>query len=148
MRAIRRFVILTAFLMVIRVGSPGQSTACTEEQAKRAFDAVDDLKTWESIRSFFRLYRQCDDGGIGEGVSDAVTKLLADHWTDFGTFVAITGSDPGFEKFVLRHIDATVPADRLQAISKNARDRCPPKSATICKRITVAASSAIKESAE
>lgn len=122
------------------------ASTCSVEQSKRAFGVVDKLNNWESVRLFYRTYLPCDDGGIAEGVSDAIAKLLADKWTDFWRLRTAIGADHQFQKFVLRHIDATVPIEARGAISQNARQRCPKDSPKVCKNIDAAALSAIKES--
>ncbi len=140
------YVFFTLVVLAPMALKAGAQTSCTKEQYEQASDKVDQLSSWDLVQSFYRQYRQCDDGGIGGGLSDAVTTLLADHWDDFPKLVVICTANPGFEKFVLRHIDATVPIETLRSISKNARGRCPQKAAGLCKMIAAAASSAIKES--
>jgi len=116
------------------------------EDSKRAFDAVDKLYNWEAVRRFYKTYLPCDDGGIAEGVSDAITKLLANKWEDYWKLRSIGTFGPTFQEFVLRHIDATVPIETLQSISRNARQRCPKGCTEVCKKIDAATLSAIKES--
>jgi hypothetical protein len=123
---------------------PVRTSVCTVEDSKRAFDAVDKLDSWEAVLNFYKKYLPCDDGGIAEGVSDAVTKLLANDWAGFWRLRV--RAEPQFQQFVLRHIDATVPVETLRGIGRNARSRCPQKSAALCKKIDNAAASAIKES--
>lgn len=120
--------------------------SCTLEDSKSAFDAVDKLGNWEAVGKFYKAYLPCDDGGIAEGVSDAITKLLANKWSGFWLMQANAKDDQQFQKFVLKHIDATVAVETLQAINRNARQRCPKGSSAICKKIAAAALSAIKES--
>lgn len=120
--------------------------SCTVEDSNRAFDVVDKLGNWEAVRGFYEKYLRCDDGGIAEGVSDAITKLLTDGWTDFWRLRVSIATDQRFQRFVLKHIDATVPVETLQAISRKARQECPKGSSEICKKIDAAALSAIKES--
>lgn len=122
------------------------SSSCTVEDSKRAFDAVDRLGSWESVRRFYKTYLPCDDGGIAEGVSDAITKLLSGKWMDFWKLQATVTAGKSFQTFVLRHIDATVPIETLQSISQNARLRCPKEGVALCKKMEAAALSAIKES--
>jgi len=119
---------------------------CTVEDSKRAFDAVDRLKSWGAVRKFYKEYLPCDDGGIAEGVSDSVTQLLAGKWEEFWRLQAATAGDKRFQGFVLNHIDATVSIESLQAISRNARRRCPKRHPEVCKKIDAAALAAIKES--
>ena len=136
-----------ALSLVLVAAGFAQTTAtstCTVEDSKRAFDAVDKLGNWESVRRFYKTYVACDDGGIAEGVSDAITKLLSDKWADFWRLTPMP--DRRFQEFVLKHIDATVPVETLQSISQNARRRCPKEGVALCKKIDAAALSAIKES--
>jgi hypothetical protein len=122
------------------------SSSCTVEDSKRAFDAVDKLDNWEAVRRFYKTYLPCDDGGIAEGVSDAVTKLLANKWPGYWGLQTAAAASPKFQDFVLRHIDATVPIETLQSIRRNAQQRCPKGFSEACKKIDAASLSAIKES--
>jgi hypothetical protein len=121
------------------------SPTCTVADSKRAFEAVDKLDNWEAVRRFYNIYLPCDDGGIAEGVSDAVTKLLADKWAGYWRLESSAAS-PKFDEFILKHIDATVPVEALQSISRNAQRRCPKGFSEACKKINAATLSAIKES--
>jgi hypothetical protein len=112
----------------------GQSQPCTNDEAMRAEMATDKLKTWDSVYRFYRQYSHCDDGSVGEGVSDAVAKLFANHWDSFRAFVTLASKDKAFEKFVLRHVDETIDwsADAPK-INENARQRCPSDSVRLCR---------------
>ncbi|MFZ0814175.1 MAG: hypothetical protein WAM78_01580 [Candidatus Sulfotelmatobacter sp.] len=123
-----------------------KTSPCTIEDSKRAFDAVDKLDGWGAVVNFYNEYLPCDDGGIAEGVSDSVTKFLANNWTGFWRLNPTVRTKPQFQQFVVRHIDATVSVEALKSIGRNARNRCPEESAALCKKIGNAASSAIKES--
>jgi hypothetical protein len=127
------------------LAQPVGASPCTVEDSKRAFDAVDKLDSWGAVLNFYKKYLACDDGGIGEGVSDAVTKLLANDWAGFWRLGPTVRAEPQFQQFVLRHIDATVPVETLQSVGRNARSRCTQKSAALCKKIDNATSSAIRE---
>ena len=80
------------------------------EQAERQTDA---LKSWNSVYRFYARFSQCDDGGIAEGTSDAVAKLLANHWDTVTELVKLISSHKGFENFVLRHVDETIDWKRM-----------------------------------
>lgn len=101
---------------------------------------VDHLNNWHDVYESFKRFSRCDDGLIAEGYSDAMTKLLANKWEEFGGFVRLATRDKNFRRFVIRHVDETVPTDRLQLIAKNARNHCPVQSADLCKQIIAAAS--------
>jgi hypothetical protein len=143
-----RIYCLIAILLLAANSHAAAQKDCTVEQSKRAFDEVDKLTNWQAVQRFYKNYLPCDDGGIAEGVSDDITKLLANHWSDFSTLTAMIAKEPAFEGFVVRHIDATVPDEALHKIRTNAQSRCPQRSMAICKKIVDAATSAIKESAE
>lgn len=52
-------------------------------------EAVTDyLDSWQNIAQCFRQFRACDDGGIAEGISDAVARLLANRWDRLWSFLA------------------------------------------------------------
>lgn len=138
-----------ALMLILVAASFAQkppAPSCTVEDSKRAFDAVDKLDNWGAVRRFYKTYLPCDDGGIAEGVSDAITKLLANKWAEFWHLRPTVTGGQMFREFVLKHIDATVANESLQAISQNARQRCPKGSSEVCKRFDAAALAALKDS--
>jgi len=70
----------------------------------------------------------------------SVGRLLADNWDEFSDLVRLAASDKGFQRFVLRHVDETIPADTLKKVAQNAKGHCPADAAGLCKMITRAAS--------
>ncbi len=99
---------------------------------------TDNLKTWDSVYKFYKQFSHCDDGGIAEGVSDAVAKLLANRWDSFAEFARLASDHKGFESFVLRHVDETIDwSHDAPTIFQNARSHCPPQSRRLCKALVV-----------
>jgi hypothetical protein len=118
---------------------------CTWEDAKSAEAIAATAKTWKQLHQQFERYGHCDDGAIGEGFSEAVTRLLAEQWGSLRSLEAIGASNPAFRKFVMRHIDTTVPTERLSRIAKNAVTRCPSRLKVLCNDIEAEASRAMSE---
>jgi len=87
----------------------------------------------------FLQYAHCDDGAIAEGFSEATTLLLADHWEEIQQVSPMIASDPAFRKFIIWHIDETVPEDRLRRIARNASKQCPRNLKSLCQDIEAAA---------
>ena len=87
----------------------------------------------------FRLYGHCDDGAIAEGFSESVTRLLADRWATVRNVEPMIAADRDFGRFIVRHVDATVPPDRLQKIARNASERCPRNLKSFCADVRAAA---------
>ena len=109
---------------------------CSEQEAARAERETDALKSWDFIYRFYGKFSHRDDGGIAEGLSDAVVKLLVNRWDTVGLLVKHVSNDREFENFVLRHIDETVDWERdFPKIRQNATSRCPPKAARLCKAL-------------
>ena len=145
-----RFSSIAFALLLFGLGAASLATAqnkvCTEDQEKKASSDVDRLKDWPTLyRSFREFVPQCDDGEIAEGYSDAVAKLLANHWKELPALVRLVTSDPAFKRFVLRHIDATISADDLTQIDANARLRCPSNGKHLCSLIAAEAKTSLKE---
>jgi hypothetical protein len=112
----------------------GQSPPCSRDEAIRAEMATDKLKTWNSVYRFYKKFSRCDDGSVGEGISDAVAKLLANRWEHFGEFVQRASNDKAFESVVVRHVDETIDwSHDAPKIHENARIHCPTNSARLCK---------------
>ena len=109
---------------------------CTEEEAQKAEAQTDSLKSWEAVYDFYRNYAHCHDGGVEEGVSNAVAKLLANHWELFPAFVEAAANDKEFEKYVLHHVNATIDWEHdAPKIHENAQSHCPSSLARLCKSL-------------
>jgi len=111
---------------------------CTMEEAIAAEMAAT-AQSWEQLHQQFKHYSHCDDGAIGEGFSESVTLLLAEHWRDIQQLETILRHDSAFRKFVLRHINETVPAERLNRIVENANKRCPRSLKGLCRDVEAVA---------
>lgn len=111
---------------------------CTKEEAIAAEMAAI-AQSWEQLRQQFKRYSHCDDGAIGEGFSEATTLLLAEHWQDIRQFGEISSGDSAFHKFVVRHINETVPVERLNRIVENANKHCPRNLKALCREIETTA---------
>ena len=112
---------------------------CTTQEAMQAEESTDHLNDWNDNYDSFGRFSQCDDGGIAEGYSDAVSKLLADDWNQFPDLVRLAATDKHFQSFVLRHVDETIPAERLKKVAQNANSRCLAHAARLCRLIIEAA---------
>lgn len=117
----------------------GDTRVCTADEAQKAETASGVAKSWKQLHRQFRQYAHCDDGAIAEGFSDSITLLLAVHWETMRQIEPMIASDPAFRKFIIRHIDETVPAERLQRIAINASKQCPRNLKSICQDIQAAA---------
>lgn len=137
------FRLMTVLALVFGMNSFASATSkkpCTKSEATQAETEVDSLKDWDHVYRSYRKFSHCDDGAIGEGYSDAVGKLLANDWGHLHGLIALTKADEGFRRFVLKHVDETLPGDTLQRISNNARSNCPAGAQRLCSLIERAAS--------
>jgi hypothetical protein len=135
MSKLKKLLVWAAAFSVVTAGvALGQSQPCSRDEAIRAEMATDNLKTWQSVYRFYTEYSHCDDGSVGEGISDGVAKLLANHWDSFGEFVKLASNDKAFEKFVVHHVDETIDwTHDAPKIHENARLHCPSNAARLCK---------------
>jgi hypothetical protein len=127
-----------ALFVACSVAALAQTRPCTQRESRRADEAVDTLNSWDRIHDWYMKYRQCDDGGPAEGVSEAVARNLVDRWQTLprlGEFAR----DPGFRRFVLKHLDETLNADDLRKIAANAKERCPATFRSLCQELKVQA---------
>ena len=117
---------------------------CTDAEAQRAETETDTLRSWDSLHSWYKRYKQCDDGGIAEGYSEAVARTLVDHWTALPQLRKLAKSDAGFRRFVLGHVDATLNNDDLKKIRANANTQCPSGLGALCADLAKEADDALK----
>jgi len=101
--------------------------------------------TWATLRSWRIAFSACENCALGKLVSEYVTVRLAQRWEVLADLEHDIEKDPQFRDFVLRHIDVTSDPEDLNAIVRNATQRCPEKSAALCGAIAQAARSALAE---
>jgi len=98
----------------------------------KAWPAVDAAHSWRGLRVWFDQYADCDDGVVGEGMSDKVAQWLAKDWRGLSKLRKEFRLRPSFEKFVLEHINATDDPDDLRKIILNAEKHCPSGASSLC----------------
>jgi hypothetical protein len=123
--------VVAAFVVVSRHGY-AEEHSCSTAEAKQADSEVDGLHSWDALLKWYRAYRQCDDGGTAEGVSEAVARNLVDHWDTLPQFAQLATKSPGFRHFVVHHVDETLDSNDLKKIYANAANRCPTKLRAFC----------------
>jgi hypothetical protein len=111
---------------------------CTKAEAMEAEKEIDSLKDWDQVYRSYNQFSQCDDGAIAEGYSELITRLLAEDWKSSKRLLELTNRSRAFGRFVLKHVDETAPADRLENIANNARSECPAGSRDLCLSIAKA----------
>jgi hypothetical protein len=102
-------------------------------------------KSWGSLYRLFKQFGDCDDGAIGEGFSEDVAQLFSKQWAHLDALSRLTASDKPFERFVLRHIDATLTDDELKAIANNSKSRCPTGEKRFCQLLQARVQSSLNE---
>jgi hypothetical protein len=100
--------------------------------AKAAETAAAEASSWPKLFRAYSRYGACDDGAVGEGFSDSVTQLLATDGAGWCRLAGLVKKDEQFLAFVLKHMDETMPQDRLVRIETNARSNCPREARRIC----------------
>jgi hypothetical protein len=102
-------------------------------------------KNWGSLYRLFKRFGDCDDGAIGEGFSEDVAQLFSKQWAHLDSLSRLAASDKVFERFVLRHIDATLSDDELRTIANNSRLHCPTGEKRLCQSVRARAQSSLDE---
>ena len=115
---------------------------CSQRDATAADAMVDHLDNWSDVDITFTRYGHCDDGEIAEGNSEAIARLLVDHWQALPQLGALIRHNPSLEGFVLRHIDTTLDTDDLSKIATLAASSCPAGMGPLCRNLATAASRA------
>lgn len=126
----------------------GQRRSCTEADAMKAESEADSLRTWDALYRSYRHFSHCDDGAISEGYSESVARILADHWETLPRLAVLSHNNEDFLRFVVGHVDATLNMDDVKKIRSSASRQCPAGQNDLCKRLALAAQTAIKEDAE
>lgn len=95
------------------------------------------LRSWEAVHGYFVRYNGwCIDGAYGVGVSDSVTRLLANSWSTFPDFRSIAVGDPKFVTWVAGRLNG-FPEDECAIVRavENLEKVCVPESQSLCKTL-------------
>ncbi|HTF36039.1 MAG TPA: hypothetical protein VK714_20325 [Myxococcota bacterium] len=123
------------------------ATAASESNADCVGDAlraIPKVNSPATLHDSFLAFRACDDGAVSERFTDAVTHLLALQWDSIAQVQSLAATDSPFKEFILRHIDATAPAETLRRISFNAQRLCPDRSQSFCAELRQAAEAVLR----
>jgi hypothetical protein len=108
---------------------------CTEQEVIAADEAIDHLDTWSKVNEMSSQYAHCDEGEIAEGNSEAVARLLVNHWRTLPQLGVLIRHDPSLKDFVLRHINTTLDTDDLSRIATLSRSSCPTGMRSLCREL-------------
>jgi len=108
---------------------------CSQQNGFIAEAATDHLNTWKKVARARKQFANCDDGGVAEGFSDAIARLLARHWAQIPALVSLIHTQPTFESFVLAHLNESDDFDDLKTIRTLATHQCPPTAMNLCAKL-------------
>jgi hypothetical protein len=114
---------------------PIRKPECGSSEAQRAETQASTLRSWDDLYGSYKLYNHCDDGAIAEGYSEAVARILVDHWNTLSRLAEIARKDTDFRRFVLKHIDETLNLEDVKSIRANAEKRCPSGLRDLCRDV-------------
>ena len=115
--------------------SNAHSEECDERDGYTAETLTDYLDSWKNVTQFYKDFKKCDNGGVAEGVSDAVARLLAQNWHRLPQLIEEMAKTPGLDGFILIHLDETDDSSDLNRIVALAKTKCPATATGFCKKI-------------
>ena len=118
---------------------------CNAATAERADAALDHLDNWDSLELMHRRYANCEDGDISEGISEAIARLLVDHWHSLHNFNALVQRHPTLLDFVTAHLNSTLNTGDLEQVVQFSKGACPSRYRQLCRRLGKAAKQALSE---
>ncbi|TWB41089.1 hypothetical protein [Nitrospirillum pindoramense] len=118
---------------------PAYGKTCTPKDAEKADEMVDQMNSWAKVYDAYAKYGHCDDGEIAEGNSEAVARLLVDHWKTLPQLGTLIQRHAQLKDFVLRHVDATLDTRDLDRIKTLSTSSCPAGLDSLCQDLSMAA---------
>jgi hypothetical protein len=109
--ALLRVCIFFGLIVILSLAQTGlaEKRLCADVEGRRALDEAGTIRSWDALHGSYGLYRQCDDGAIGEGYSESVARILVDHWTTLAQLARVAANDIEFRAFVMKHVDQRLP---------------------------------------
>ena len=132
-------ILLTLIFSYCILNASADIAICSEEEARSAEVAVVAINSWDELYQQFKQYSHCDDGAIAEGFSESISRLLAEQWMEVQLTSRTLIQQSVFQRFLIEHIDETIPALRLEHIVKNIQEKCPGYLEDLCSKIEMEA---------
>jgi hypothetical protein len=132
MRFHHHWLLLAACMTVVAVYPARARAQANCEKLDKQSLARHTPKDWGELHQLFRKFGTCDDGAIGEQFSEDVAQLFSRQWAHVNQLDRLGAADKAFERFVLRHIDATLDESELLLIVDNAKLHCRAGDGRIC----------------
>ncbi len=133
-------------LAIAAVGSNAAAKPCRAAEFEAAEAAFRSIDSWQRLALAHHRFSHCDVGYVAEGNSEAIVRLLVDHWDSVSELGIVAAKQPAFLHFVLRHLDTTVNDADLERIVQLATTKCPTGNRPLCKGLVKAAKKAMAES--
>jgi hypothetical protein len=127
-----RSVAIVGVAFAINCVIHAQQPTCSATQSNHAEQEADTLRTWDGLYKSYVSYSKCDDGGISEGYSESVARILVDHWNTLPRLAYFIKRDPTFRHFVLKHVDATLDTADLKKVRALTNTKCPAGLISLC----------------
>lgn len=131
-RALTR--IIYAILPFLIMSPAHAGNTCPLQLGNEAEIQMDDIRSWDDFYGFFQKYKNCDDGGIAEGLSDKAATILTKKWSSINRLEILTRNKE-FESFVLHHVNVLMSPEQADTISKFAHRECPANYSSLCLKI-------------
>ncbi|MDF3983948.1 hypothetical protein P3W23_18290 [Luteibacter sp. PPL554] len=141
------FALVLGVMLCFLVDPVSARDSCSPTQSNQAVYRLKEArKSWKTLRVHQKIFAACDDGELAEGYSDAVVTLFAQNWSHFGQFVALARDDAAFQRWTMKHIDASASTDDLKKIVEHT-SRCTVKAdeKELCSMIRESAEAALSE---
>jgi hypothetical protein len=113
-------------------------TATSISAFERCGDAADaalfKVTSWTELGAYWKAFTDCNDGYLGEHISELVSKWLQEPAQIANLSQAIE-MYPSLMDLATNHIDMTVNPSRVKAIRLNAEQKCPEQAGVTCSAI-------------
>ncbi|MFT3916912.1 MAG: hypothetical protein QM704_23355 [Anaeromyxobacteraceae bacterium] len=138
--------VLSLLLAGPAVAGPRHVVRCGPGEGEAAYRQLhrEDL-SWKALHRVHRTHGGCDDGYVAEAFGDAIGAVLEKRWRELEGRAGKLLTDRGFRELLLRHVDAYLSPQQLEAIQRNARERCPAGHAAFCAEVDRRAAVALLE---
>lgn len=109
---------------------------CDASTANRVAKAIFRVGDWPTLYKFYDKYGACDVDTVALGFTDRTSDMLANNWDTLPILADQAVQHPGFDKYVLAHLNRDVAPTLLKTIRTNAEQHCPADQTALCSLIT------------
>jgi hypothetical protein len=116
---------------------------CTRADAANGEKAIERANNWNQLYKSWQDYHHCDTGGVAEGYTDSLMRLMVE-WKGIDALAAAMQKDPQYKEWVHARLKSPAAKDDQPTVYSRAMASCPKGMDAFCAELAESVKPAAK----